>query len=182
MWSFYVKFLVGEIFLLIYSLLSFSLEVTALEMSHNQNSTCLFNTPSGLPQQWLLDLNVNSLLLPQTLFGVSGFLMMSSINEFIAAQAPYALRGFLIGLWYSFMGLSCGLASGCMIGITKATGKYVKTSSLASKSGIWYFGILSFLICFSICGYIVILKCCTPRRRDEELHNKQKFAIEYFEK
>ena len=180
--SFYVKFLVGEIFLLIYSLLSFSLEVTALERTHNQNSTCLFNTPSGLPQQRLLDLNVNWLLLPQTLFGVSGFLMISSINEFIAAQAPYALRGFLIGLWYSFMGLSYGLASGYVIGITKATEKYVKTSLLASKCGILYFGILSCLIFLSICGYLVILKCYTPRRRDEELHNKQKFAIEYFEK
>ena len=115
----YVKFWVGEIFLLIYSLLIFSLEGTALEMSHSRNGTSSFNTPSGQPQQQLLDLNVNSLLLPQTLFGMSGYLRMSSINEFIAAQAPYALRGFLIGLWYSFMGLSYDLAIGGVIGVAR---------------------------------------------------------------
>ena len=180
--NFYVKFLVGEIFLLIYSLLSFSLEVTALEMSHSQNDTCLFNTPSGLPQQQRLNLNVNWLLLPQSFLGMSIFLMINSINEFIAAQAPYALRGFLIGLWCSVGGISYGLATGGVIGVTKATEKYVKTAPQASKCGIWYFGILSGLVFLLICGYLVILKCYTPRRRDEELHNKQKFAIEYFEK
>ena len=112
-------------------------------MSHIQNDTSLFYTPSGLPQQQLLDLNVNSLLLPQTLFGMSGFLMMSSINQFIAAQAPHALRGILIGLWYSFMGLSYDLAIGGVIGVAKATGKCVKTSSLASKCGIWYSSVFS---------------------------------------
>ena len=180
--SFYVKFLVGVIFLLIYSLLSFSLEIAALEMSHSQNSTCLFNTPSGLPQLQLLNLNVNWLLLPQFFLGMSIFLMVSSTNEFIAAQASYALRGFLIGLWYSFGGFSYGLATGCVIGVTKATEHYVKTSLQASKCGIWYFGILSGLVFLLICGHLVILKCYIPRRRDEELHNKQKFAIEYFEK
>ena len=180
--NFYVKFLVGVIFLLIYSLLCLSLEITALEMSHHQNGTCLFNTPSGLPQQQLLNLNVNWLLLPQPFLGISMFLMVSSSNQFIAAQAPYALRGFLMGLWYSFWGISFGLATGALIGVTKTTEQYVKTSLQASKCGIWYFGILSGLVFLLICGYLVILKCYIPRRRDEELHNKQKFAIEYFEK
>ena len=180
--SFYVKFLVGVIFLLIYSLLSFSLEIIALQMSHSQNGTCLFNTPSGLPQQQLLNLNVNWLLLPQSFLGMSLFLMINSMNEFIAAQAPYAMRGFLIGLWCSVGGISYGLATGGVIGVTKATEKYIKTSLQASKCGIWYFGILSGLVFLLICGYLVIVKCYTPRRRDEELHNKQKFAIEYFEK
>ena len=180
--SFYVKFFVGGIFFLIYSLLSFSLEITAIEMSHSQNGTCLFNTPSGLPQQQPLNLNVNWLLLPQFFLGISIFLMVTSSNQFIAAQAPYALRGFLIGLWYSFEGISYGLAIGGVIGVTKATEQYFKTSLQASKCGIWYFGILSGLVFLIICGYLVILKCYTPRRRDEELHNKQKFAIEYFEK
>ena len=180
--SFYVKFLVGEIFLLIYSLLSLSLEITALEMSHSQNGTCLFNTPSGLPQQQLLNLNVNWLLLPQSFLGMSLFLMINSMNEFIAAQAPYAMRGFLIGLWCSVGGISYGLATGGAIGVTKSTEQYFKTSLQASKCGIWYFGILSGLVFLLICGYLVIVKCYTPRRRDEELHNKQKFAIEYFEK
>ena len=180
--SFYVKFLVGGVFLLIYSLLSFSLEITALEMSHSQNGTCLFNTPSGLPQQQLLNFNVNWLLLPQSFLGMSLFLMITFTNEFIAAQAPYALRGFLIGLWCSVGGISYGLATGGVIGVTKTTEQYFKTSLQASKCGVWYSGILSGFVSLLICGYLVILKCYTPRRRDEELHNKQKFAIEYFEK
>ena len=104
--SIFLKFLLGELFLLTYALVNFSLEITALQRSHNRNGTCLFNTPLGLPQQQLQNLNVYWLLLPQAFLGVSIFLMINAVNEFIAAQAPYAMRGFLIGLWYSLLGAS----------------------------------------------------------------------------
>jgi len=178
--SIFQKFLLGEFFLLLYALLNFSLENIALQRSHDHNGTCLFNP---FPQQQLLNLDLNWLLLPEAFLGISIFLMMTALNEFITAQAPYAMRGFLLGLWHSLAGCSFGLANVFVSRVDKATKAFVKTSSQASKCSIWYFGILSLVVfLLIISGFLVVKKCYTPRRRDEELHNNQKFAIEYFEK
>jgi peptide/histidine transporter 3/4 len=40
------------------------------------------------------------LLIPQVLYGFGYMLVFMTTLEFICAQAPYTLKGFMIGIWY----------------------------------------------------------------------------------
>ena len=48
-----------------------------------------------------LPFNYNYLLIPQLLNGLSFLLVFLTVMEFILAQGPRSMQGFLIGIWYS---------------------------------------------------------------------------------
>jgi peptide/histidine transporter 3/4 len=50
-------------------------------------------------------LNFNWLFITEVLNGLSFVLVFATALEFICAQAPYRVKGFLIGIWFSFQGL-----------------------------------------------------------------------------
>ena len=176
------RFLFGMFMLLIYLLSILCLEITATHITKDHNVTCLFNIDGNLPKDELLNLNVNWLILPQLFLGISSFFMMASISEFIIAQAPYSMRGFLLGNVFFLLGVSFIISNVCLKLITKLTKKYATVPSVAPSCGVWYFGLLSLLTVLLLCGGVLVKKWYTPRRRDEDLHNQQKFAIDYFEK
>ena len=48
----------------------------------------------------------NYLLIPHGLNGLSFILVILTIIEFILAQAPHDMQGFLIGIWYSLQSIN----------------------------------------------------------------------------
>ena len=45
------------------------------------------------------------LLVPHILYGFGYMLVVVSVFEFICAQAPFRLKGFLIGIWYAMFSI-----------------------------------------------------------------------------
>ena len=180
--SIFHRFLFGMFMLLIYLLSILCIEITATHITKDHNVTCLLNIDGNLLKDELLNLNVNWLILPQLFLSTSSFFMMASTSEFIIAQAPYSMRGFLLGNVFFLFGVSFIIYNVCLKLITKITKKYATAPSAAASCGVWYFGLLSLLTVLLLCGGVLVKKWYTPRRRDEDLHNQQKFAIDYFEK
>ncbi len=56
-------------------------------------------------------MDMNWIIIPQTVLGASVFLMLSSIIEFLYAQAPLSMRGFFFGLLILILGISYGIAN-----------------------------------------------------------------------
>ena len=180
--SIFHRFLFSIIMLMIYLLSILCIEITATHITQDHNVTCLLNIHGNLPKDELLNLNVNWLILPQLFLGTSSLFMVASMAEFIIAQAPYSMRGFLLGNFFFFFGVSIIISNVCLKLITKLTKKYAMAPSVAASCGAWYFGLLLLLSALMLCGGVLVKKWYTPRRRDEDLHNQQKFAIDYFEK
>ena len=65
----------------------------------NNHTTCLNETEVYTP------INVYYLVLPNIINSVGALLIIPTSVEFVFAQAPYSMRGLLIGLWYCFIGL-----------------------------------------------------------------------------
>ena len=46
------------------------------------------------------------LLVPHILHGFGYMLVFVSVLEFICAQAPFRLKGFMIGIWYAMLSIN----------------------------------------------------------------------------
>ena len=171
--------------LLVVSSTSFlSIELLGHQCSSEGNVTCLFSVSEDTVLRGLtLNIDISILALPQIFFGVSTYLLFTNVATFIMAQAPYAMRGMLFGICYFFLGVCIGISEI----ILKFTTIYVNKYWPASRSGhaycgVWYHGLMVLLTVGALCGMGAVKKCYKPRRRDEDVHNQQIFAVEYYEK
>ena len=117
------RFLFGMFMLLIYLISILCIEIMATHITKFHNVTYLLNIDGNLPKDELLNLNVNWLILPQLFLGTSTFFTMASTYEFIIAQAPYSMRGFLLGNVVFLFGVSFIIYNVCLKLITKLTKK-----------------------------------------------------------
>ena len=68
----------------------------------NNTTDCVNICPSSL---YTMDSTLMWLLVPQILHGFGYMLVSVSVLEFICAQAPFRLKGFMIGIWYAMFSI-----------------------------------------------------------------------------
>ena len=107
-------------------------------------------------------------------------MILTSTMEFIASQAPYSMRGLIFGIGILLYGLSAALSSFCYL-LVKIFRKYY-TESNGAICELWLYGCILFLTIVLLCAGFILNKRYTLRRRDEDLPNEQKFAVDYYEK
>ncbi len=153
-----------------------AIEVSASLSSAGANATCLFYASrQGLKLHEGLPLNYHWIIVPQTFFGMAFFLARIASFQFVIAQAPYAMRSQLIGLLFSVY----AILSVSMTLLLQVVGKGIKPQG---NCGVWLYtamAILSFLLLIFL---FVVKRCYSPRRRDEDVHNEQMFAVNYYDK
>ena len=172
------RFLLGLLLLLLYEVLLLVVEVTGVTVTQNHNVTCLLNAGADdLLKNRVLDLNHKWLLLPQFVSGIAQYILLQSGAEFLCAQSPNSMRGLLFGAVYYTCFLLSPIARFSLQWIAKLTSK-----SCVKKCGIWYYVALM-VFTLSLIGSVILLKKrYSLRRRDENLHNEQIFAVNYYDK
>ena len=167
------KFLLGIFVTLLYELHLLGIELVVTQTSDLHNSTCFYYVnEETVSLYWLI--------LPKVLFGIATYIILTSSMEFIAAQAPYSMRGLLLGIGILLYGLSESLSTLCdlLINISR---KYYTVSN-GSNCELWLYGCILFLTIVLLCAGFILNKRYSLRRRDEDLPNEQKFAVDYYEK
>ena len=111
------------------------------------------------------------LIFPLLLYGISYLLVFMTVLEFICAQSPNALKGLLIGIWYSTSSVKY-----MVIGV-------LDTCPLFLESSLWsiYHGIRGFGIFLSILSFSIIYKSYRYRERNE-IVNEQAIIEEQYER
>ena len=107
------------------------------------------------------------LIIPQILHGLAYLLVFMTVLEFICAQAPYTMKGLLIGIWYSTLSIKylvVNVLDGYMIDETT-----------------WniYHGVKGFCIFLSILSFYFVHKFYHYRERDE-IVNEQAIIEEQY--
>ncbi len=156
------------------------IETSAVYKTNNQNYTCLFYASyDNLKHNNVVQLDYKWLLIPQAILGLSLYLTTTSGAEFIIAQTPYSMRGLLIGCILSLFTASVAIFHNLyfyVISLLKKEIQYMK------MCGIWYY-VTSTAFCIILFFFsLIIRRLYSPRRRDDNLHNQQIFAINYYEK
>ena len=109
------------------------------------------------------------LIFPQLLHGLAYLLVFMTVLEFICAQAPYTMKGLLIGIWYSTFSVKY-----LVVNITE---KYT------AEQTTWniYHGVKGFSIFLSIVSFSLVCKFYRYRERDE-IVNEQSIIEEQYER
>ena len=170
--SILARFLLGISVIILYELHLLGIELVVAQTSDLRNSTCFYYAnEQTVSRHWLI--------LPKVLYGIAKYILLTSTMEFIAAQAPYSMRGLLLGICILLLGLSAALSSLCYLLVDIR--KYYKQSNGANCE-LWLYGCILFLTIVILCSGFIVKTRYTLRRRDDDLPNEQKFAVDYYEK
>ena len=171
--SILARFLLGIFVTILYELHLLGIELVVMQTSDLHNLTCLFYVnDETVSLYWLI--------LPKVLYGIATYIILTSIMEFIAAQAPYSMKGLLYGIGILLFGLSTAMSSLCYL-LVNIVRKYYRESNGANCE-LRLYGCILFLTIVSLCAGFILKKWYTLRKRDEDLPNEQKFAVDYYEK
>ena len=167
------KSFLGIFVFILYELHLLGIELVVTQTSDLHNSTCFYYVnEETVSLYWLI--------LPKVLYGIAAYILFTSSMEFIASQAPYSMRGLLFGIYILLFGLSVALSSLSSL-LVKIPRKYY-TQSNGANCELWLYGCILFLTIILLCAGFIFNKRYTLRRRDEDLPNEQKFAVDYYEK
>ena len=173
--------LIASIFLMLLSnVCNLTLELVATHGSNEQNTTCqLFSLSNDNSNNHKLALNYRWLVIPQIIMSVSQYLFCTSGIELLVSQCPYAMRGLIIGAAATTYGASSSLYDLSLMIVMRLQNFSVK----GGNCGVWYYlaYVLTSLV-LSFSALIIGKKCYKYRRRDEDIHNKQMFAENYYDK
>ena len=166
------RILLGIFVIVLYELHLLGIELVVTQTSDLHNSTCFYYVnEETVSRYWLI--------LPKVLYGIAKYILLTSTLELIAAQAPYSMRGLLLGIGILLYGLSEAMSSLCYLLVNIR--KYYKQSNGANCE-LWLYGCILFLTIVLLCAGFIFKKRYTLRRRDDDLPNEQKFAVDYYEK
>ena len=117
---------------------------------------CVSICPSSL---YTVDSTLMWLLVPQIIHGFGYMLVFVSVLELICAQAPFRLKGFMIGIWYAMFSLK-----NLLINIIDSAVIY---DGLMERTWIIYESIKIGIIGLSLIIFSIICKWYRYRERDE---------------
>ncbi len=134
---------------------------TAVWYTHTTSTTCMLTSESSVQ----FPVNPLWIFVPEMiLLNSVVFLFHNSILEFICAQAPYVLRGMLVGLMYSVYITSYALGAGIY---TAWKSVYQEKDSNSPSCGIWFYLFISITETLGCVLWCVVAKWYKRRERDE---------------
>ena len=128
------------------------------------NSTCVLDLETcQLKTQ--LTTNYRWLLIPQVFYSLGEYLLLVVAIEFLCAQAPYSMKGLLLGLVYGVVGIASIVNTAWLLPVRKLS-KQLASGTLIGCGTIYFFTIAAVLLATSSCFYVTS-KCYKKRERNE---------------
>ena len=171
----FVKLVLGFLFVFLSYVAYLVIEAVAyqrMDPSHN-NTTCFLSS-----EKFHLPLDYRWLCVAEVLHGVAFFYIFCGIIEFICSQTPHTLKGLLNGSFYLLLFLAMVFSSLVLLPVPLTVDKW---PPLPYGCGVWvYLSVALFFLLFTLLLVVVYKKVYRMRRRDEDIHNRHIFAINYY--
>ncbi len=165
---------VGSAQILIVAVNLILLVITTVWYTRNTTAECMFATtePSPLP------IDMNWVRIPvEILTYTFMFIFLTAMLEFVCAQAPYNLRGLLIGIVYST--LLCSVCLGFVICTIWKAG-YRHNGANNPSCGVWFYLFATITATLGCVMWCAVAKWYKKRERDEP-EMCRIFAENYYE-
>ena len=117
---------------------------------------CIFHSKHNIAH-----IDFHWILIPKLLSGLSLLLFLTSSIEFICAQAPFSMKGLVLGLTLAFYGLSNLI----QVGILSPIINYHIWQNAPLSCGLWYFMMQGFIALVGLVVVIVSVKTYKKRTR-----------------
>ena len=147
-----------------------------LNSEYNATVQCIFHEVHGLLSQ---SLNYRWLAIPQYLHFISLTFLLTGLVEFICSQAPYSMKGAIIGAQYTLL-IICSIPTLVIIAVVlyKADLSSLGTGTIGCEFRYALLIIVAYLSLFVILVWIV--KRYKMRKREDLLPNEHFFAERYY--
>jgi dipeptide/tripeptide permease len=173
-----VRIGIGMFVILFGLLVMLVVDVSAHYVSHD-GSICMFYTETD-------NVRVSSLFLVIVIviMTVGELLAFLPMLEFICAQAPYSMRGLMIGIVFMVYGLAVGLVGVVLLLFSKGLEGRYKSDTTGTSSGpscgTWYIGTVLVIGCVGTVLYIVAAKRYKKRQRGGQNDVNQQTVVETY--
>lgn len=131
------------------------------------------------------NVSVNSLYLVPVIvvMAIGEMLVFISTLEFICAQAPYSMRGMMIGISFMIYGLSIGVVSVVLAVFSEGMKKKYESETKGPSCGTWYIMTILIIGCVGTILYIIAAKQYRKRQRGGQKDVNQQTVVEgYYER
>ena len=148
-----------------------------LKSEYNATIQCIFNkNHDGLLRQ---SLNYQWLTIPQYLHFVSVTFLLTGAIEFICSQAPYSMKGVIIGAQYTLISI-CSIPTILIIAVVLSKTDLSSLGTGTIGCEFWYALpiIVAYLSLFILITWMV--KRYKMRKREDLLPNEHFFAERYY--
>ncbi len=133
---------------------------------------CALNSTNS--QDSILPLDYKWMMFPYALVAVAQFPILTSVFEFLCAQSPYSMKGFLFGLAYGTVGFFVIIG----YSISKPIQDHVIVRWMSYSYGCmaWYLVLNLAILLVTLLLFFGAYKCYKSRLRDS---NEQTFSVNY---
>ena len=137
---------------------------------HHEGLACIFLLTIQSSSTMALGMHWAVLILPNIVLGVAPSLIMSTTLEFISAQSPHSMKGFLVGLFFATRGLFQFISSIVLFPFFSLDDLWRHRQSVINcDSGYLIFVFLVGLL--SLISFTVVAKHYKYRERDDPPYN-----------
>ena len=180
--------LIFGMFLLLIGVLSILIsDVTShAQYEHKDNkSLCLFDIevgknysvqPSTLDMHW-------AVLIPANIFlGIGPYLVTTTTFEFISAQSPNAMKGLIIGVFYTIRGFFSLICSLLLIPFSLKgiwSSSHMKEHPPVTNCGFGYFSFICIVALIGLVLFSIVAKNYKYRERDDRPYD-QRFVVDFY--
>ena len=148
-----------------------------LKSEYNATIQCIFQESRGLLSQ---SLNHRWLAIPQYLHFISLTFLLTGLIEFICSQAPYSMKGAIIGAQYTLLSI-CSIPTLIIIAAVVLYKKDLLSLGTGTISCEFWYALLiivAYLSLFILLAWMV--KRYKMRKREDLLPNEHFFAERYY--
>jgi peptide/histidine transporter 3/4 len=170
-----MKFIFGLIFIILRYLSFLIIEAVGYHYSFlpQEDTMCFLSETSHS-----LSLSYKWYYIPQFFRGFFSFYGAWGAIEFICSQTPYALKGLIFGMLFLLVGVSLLFSELLLLPVSHTVKNW---HPVVYGCGVWfYLCATAFYVIFTPVCIFVFKKVYKMRRRDEDLHNRHIFAINYY--
>ena len=138
------------------------------------NKICILDL-TNYTESAVLPLSYNWIMFPDVFFSVGKYILLTTAGEFLCAQSPSSMKGFLFGLVYVIGGVSLVVNLAWFIPLQK----FIKKWSSAGICGTVYFSTLFGIVLVVAVTFYCASKCYKKRERNEDEVDKESASVNY---
>ena len=143
------------------SIVAFLVMHSVAPFINSDNVYCFLDANTDSEQ---LTVDYHWAIIPYSLAGLGWLMVTASMLEFVCAQAPYQMRGFLNGVNYCVIGM--GYVGGMLV-MAVFYWVFKDRSSTTPSCGFWYYFFNLFLVVLGVGLFGYTAEKYTPRQRNE---------------
>ena len=168
-----VTYLLGNLCLLVIDLIGHALYNKHDTNASEEVSLCMFHY-NGISSRHL-GMHWSVMVLPSVLLSIGPLVIMTTSLEFISAQSPHFMKGFIIGLLFAIVGLFQFVGAVAFVPFSVenlwATAAMIKEPPIAN-CGFGYLLFTSVVAFTGLIAFVIVAKRYTYRVRDDDPYNQ----------